>query len=110
MRILSIFFWIIVGAVILWFFKLNLDQEVNLHLIFKEFEAVNLATIIFFSLFVGVILGAVFMAIQYFKAKAQVSELKKEIKDINQQIEKTDSSQIDYSNSIADEVDKTEEE
>lgn len=88
MRIVSIFFWIIIGAIILWFFKLNLDQSVDIHLIYTQFYGVNLATVIFLSVFVGVIIGSVFIVTQYFKAKTEVAGLRKEIKNLQQKIEK----------------------
>ena len=78
MRLVLIFLWIVVGAIILWFFTLNLDQRVDIDLFNRVFEGVNLVTVIFITLFIGVVIGSLLFASQVFKAKSQVVLLKKE--------------------------------
>lgn len=78
MRIVSIFLWIIFGAVVLWFFTLNLDQTVDIDLFNREFSDVNLVSVIFISIFFGVALGALLLLSQFFKTRNQLIQLRKE--------------------------------
>ncbi len=47
MRILGIFFWIIIGAILLWFFAMNLDQYVTIQFFQATYQDVNLIVVIF---------------------------------------------------------------
>ncbi|MEJ2053428.1 MAG: lipopolysaccharide assembly protein LapA domain-containing protein [Calditrichaceae bacterium] len=78
MRIVGIFLWIIFGAIVLWFFTLNLDQTVDIDLFSREFADVNLVSVIFISIFFGVALGALLLLSQFLKTRSQLSQLKKE--------------------------------
>ena len=78
MRIVYIFLWIILGALVLWFFKDNLDQVVNIDVFSREFADVNLVTVIFISIFFGVALGALLLLSQFFKTRNRLIQLKKE--------------------------------
>jgi len=78
MRIIGIFFWIIVGAIVLWFFTINLDQYVTIHLFNTVYDNVNLVTVIFISLFIGIIIGALILSTQIVKARTDISGVKKQ--------------------------------
>lgn len=91
MRILSIFFWIIIGAILVYFFTANASQYVSMDLLYTTYENVSLAIVIFLSIFMGVIMGAVLLITQYFKAKAEVVGLRKQNKNLQQKIKKNES-------------------
>lgn len=78
MRIAGIFLWVIFGAAVLWLFTLNLDQTVDIDFFNKEFQNVNLVTVVFISIFFGVALGALLILTQFFKVKKQLSKLKRD--------------------------------
>ena len=82
MRIVSIFIWIIIGAAILWFFTLNLNQNVDIYLYTKVYPDINLVIVIFITLFLGVIIGALAFSTQIIKAKAQTISIRKGIKQL----------------------------
>ena len=87
MKIILTFFWIAIGAVLLWFFAENLDQHVNIYLFTRTYQNVNLVTVIFFSTLLGVLLGAFIMALRIIKEKARAGLVKKENKHLNKDIE-----------------------
>jgi len=78
MRIFGIFIWIIIGAIILWFFAMNLDQYVDVHLFQKTYEEVNLIVVIFISFIIGTIVGAIILSSYVLTAKSEVRTLKKD--------------------------------
>ncbi len=88
MKIILTFFWIAIGAALLWFFAENLDQNVNIYLFTRTYENVNLVTVIFISTLLGLLLGALIMTLRIIKEKARSAGLKKEIKQLNKKIEK----------------------
>ncbi len=88
MKIILTFFWIAVGALLLWFFAENLDQNVSIQMFSKHYEHVNLVTIIFVSTFVGLLLGALLMTLRIIKEKARAAGLKRENKKLNKEIDK----------------------
>jgi uncharacterized integral membrane protein len=87
MRLLGIFFWIAFGAIVLWFFTLNLGENVDLNLFGYEVSGVNLVMVFFLTLFVGVILGALILVAQVFKARSQLNEIRKENSELLKEIE-----------------------
>jgi len=87
MRLLGIFFWIVFGAIVLWFFTLNLGQNVDLNLFGYKVYGVNLVMVFFLTLFVGVILGALLLVAQVFKVRSQLSHLRKENSELLREIE-----------------------
>jgi uncharacterized integral membrane protein len=82
MRIVSVFLWIVFAAIILWFFAINLDQYVTLKLFTRVYEDVNLVTIVFISIFFGVIIGALLLSVQVLKTKSRLSAAQKENKKL----------------------------
>ncbi|HGY56748.1 MAG TPA: LapA family protein [Caldithrix abyssi] len=87
MRLVGIFLWIIVGAIILWFFSLNLNQHVDINLFNAQYQNVNLVTVIFISVFIGVIFGALLLSSQVLKAKTEVASVKKENRKLLKELE-----------------------
>lgn len=87
MRIIGIFIWIALGAIVLWFFTLNLNQYVTIYLFSQVFEEVNLVTVIFISLFLGVIIGAIILSSQIVKAKTETAAVKRQNKKLHKELE-----------------------
>ncbi|WP_456406085.1 LapA family protein [Caldithrix abyssi] len=87
MKIILTFFWIIIGAVLLWFFAENLDQSVTIDFFGRTYEHINLVTVIFVSTLLGLLLGTVIMTWQVIKHKARVSSAKRENKKLLKKIE-----------------------
>jgi uncharacterized integral membrane protein len=78
MRIIGIFVWIIIGAIILWFFAMNLNQYVDIHLFQQTYEGVNLVVVIFISFFIGTVVGAILLSTYVLRSKSEVRLLKRE--------------------------------
>jgi len=95
MRLLGIFIWIAIGAVILWFFTLNLNQYVTIFLFNQVYENVNLVTVIFISLFLGVIFGALLLSSSILKAKSGAASLKRQNKKLQKELENLRNLSID---------------
>ncbi len=87
MRLISIFFWIIIGAVILWFFSINLNEEVTIILYNTEYHNVKLVAIIFISVFIGVVFGALLLSTHVLKAKSETASVKKQNKKLLKELE-----------------------
>jgi len=87
MRLIGIFLWIIIGAVVLWFFTLNLNESVDIYLFNKVFMDVNLVTVIFISVFIGVIFGALLLSSQIVKSKTEVAAIKKDNRRLIKELE-----------------------
>jgi len=87
MRIIGIFLWIIFGGIILWFFTLNLDQTVDIDLFNQTYADVNLVSVIFISIFLGVALGSLLLLSQIFKTKSQLAQLRKEYEQLRKESE-----------------------
>ena len=78
MKILSIFLWLIVGAIILWFFAHNIEEKVNIHFFQITYQNIPLITVIFISFFIGAIVGAILLSAQLLKSRAEIRVVKKE--------------------------------
>lgn len=78
MRIIGIFIWIIIGAIILWFFSMNLDQYVTINLFQNVYPNINLIVVIFITFFIGMIIGAIILSSQILSAKSEVRMLRRE--------------------------------
>jgi uncharacterized integral membrane protein len=78
MRILGVFLWIIIGALVLWFFAMNLGQYVTIHLFQTTYQNVNLVVVIFITLFIGTIVGAILLSSYVLNARSEVRALRKE--------------------------------
>ena len=78
MRIINLFIWIIISAIILWFFAMNLDQYVTINLFQNVYPNINLIVVIFISLFVGMIIGAIILSIQILNVRSELRAVKRE--------------------------------
>lgn len=87
MRILGIFFWIAFGAILLWFFTLNLGENVDLNLFGYHVQNVNLVMVFFLTLFLGIILGALLLVAQVFKTRSKLSDLRKKNSELLKKLE-----------------------
>ncbi len=95
MRLIGIFLSIIIMAIILWFFTLNIDQYVTVHVFNAVYPDVKLVTVIFLSVFSGVVIGALMVATQVIKAKADVISIKKQNKSLIRELESLRNLSID---------------
>jgi uncharacterized integral membrane protein len=77
MRLFGIFVWIIIGAILLWFFAMNLDQYVRIQLFQTTYRDVNLIVVIFITFFIGTIVGAILLSSYVLNARAELRTLKK---------------------------------
>ena len=87
MRLISIFFWIVIGAIILWFFSINLNEEVSIILYNVEYQNVKLVAVIFISVFIGVVIGALLISSHVLKAKSETASIKKQNKKLLKELE-----------------------
>ena len=78
MRIINIFVWIVLVAILVWFFSMNSSEYVTVYLFTKIYEDVNLVIVIFLTFFIGVIVGAIILSAQVLKAKSEVRTLKRD--------------------------------
>ncbi|MHA1988894.1 MAG: lipopolysaccharide assembly protein LapA domain-containing protein [Promethearchaeota archaeon] len=78
MRLFGIFIWIIIGAILLWFFAMNLDQYVRIHLFQTTYHNVNLIVVIFITFFIGTIVGAILLSSYVLNSRAELRNLKKD--------------------------------
>ena len=87
MRLISIFFWIVIGAIILWFFSINLNEEVNIILYNVEYHNIKLVAVIFISVFIGVVFGALLLSSHVLKAKSETAAIRKQNKKLLKELE-----------------------
>jgi len=107
MRIALTIFWIIIGFLVLGIFSLNIDQLVDINLFFAKYEKVNLLTVTFSSLFVGFVLGIIFFLIQIAKAKKVEFQLKKQIRFLQDEINKLNSKAVQPSAQQSTQIDES---
>lgn len=72
-------FWILLGFFVLYIFSLNVTQVVNVDLFFVSFEQTNLVFVMFVTLFIGFVLGALTIFVKF---KKENLALKKHIKTL----------------------------
>lgn len=78
MRLITVFIWIIIGSIILWFFAINQGQTVSIDFVKVKYQNVDLIVVIFISFFIGLIVGAIIISSHVLKAKSEVRALKRE--------------------------------
>ena len=86
MKIAVTLFWIIIVALLLGLFSLNVGQTVNIDLLFTDLQQVNLVTVIYVSVLAGFLLGLTFWLVRLIKGKKEESRLKKTIKQLNEEL------------------------
>ena len=111
MRIIGIFVWIIIGAILLWFFAMNLDQYVAIHLFQTEYQDVNLIVVIFITLFAGIIVGAILLSSLVLRSKAEIRALSRDRSKLLKELDGLRNLSIDEipeADTKIDQVDKSE--
>ena len=78
MRIFGIFVWIIIGAILLWFFAMNLGQYVTIQFFQTTYHDVNLIVVIFITFFIGTVVGAILLSSYVLNSRSEVRSLKRE--------------------------------
>ena len=87
MRLISLFFILVIVLLIMWFLTQNVDQVVEELEIFQySFFSVSLVTILFGTFAFGVIMGFLIPVIQYISAKGEVRKLRKEAKKLRSEL------------------------
>lgn len=96
------FFWIIIGAVILWFFSMNLNEYVTIHLFYKTYPNINLIIIIFITFFIGTVIGAILLSPYVFSARSEIRLLRKEKSKLQKEVDGLRNMSIDDIPDIAE--------
>lgn len=87
MRLISLFFIVIIVLIIMWFLTQNADQVVKELEIFQySFEDVDLIKVLFGTFAFGVIMGFLIPVFQYIGAKGEARKLKKEVKKLKSEL------------------------
>ncbi len=87
MRLISLFFIVIIMLIIMWFLTQNADQVVKELEIFQySFEDVDLIKVLFGTFAFGVIMGFLIPVFQYIGAKGEVRRFKKEVKKLRSEL------------------------
>jgi len=66
---------------------MNLNQHVTIYLYNHVYENVNLVIVIFISLFIGVIGGALVLSSQIVKSKSEAASIRKQNKKLHKELE-----------------------
>jgi len=87
MRLISLFFIVIIVLIIMWFLTQNADQVVEELEIFQySYFNVYLVNILFGTFAFGVIMGFLIPVFQYIGAKGEVRKFKKEVKKLRSEL------------------------
>lgn len=87
MRLISLFFIVVIVLLIMWFLTQNVDQVVEELEIFQySFINVYLVNVLFGTFAFGVIMGFLIPVIQYISAKGEVRKLRKELKKLRSEL------------------------
>ncbi len=87
MRLISLFFIILIVLLIMWFLTQNADQVVEELEIFQySYFNIYLVNVLFGTFAFGVIMGFLISVFQYLGAKSEARKLKREIKKIRSEL------------------------
>lgn len=87
MRLISLFFIILIVLLIMWFLTQNADQVVEELEIFQySYFNIYLVNVLFGTFAFGVVMGFLISVFQYLGAKSETRKLKKEIKKIRSEL------------------------
>ena len=103
MRVLGMFFWIVVGAIILWFFSMNLNEYVTIRFFYRSYPDINLILVIFVSFFIGTVIGAILLSPYVFGARTQIRSLKREKSKLLKELDGLRNMSIDEIPDLSDE-------
>ena len=87
MRLISLFFIVVIVLLIMWFLTQTVDQVVEELEIFQySFIKVSLVNVLFGTFAFGVIMGFLIPVIQYISAKGEVRKVRKELKKLRSEL------------------------
>ena len=88
MRLISLFFIVLIVLLIMWFLTQNADQVVEELEIFQySYFNISLVSILFGTFAFGVIMGFLIPVFQYLGAKSETRKLKREMKKIRSELD-----------------------
>ncbi len=88
MRLISLFFIVLIVLLIMWFLTQNADQVVEELEIFQySYFDIYLVNILFGTFAFGVIMGFLIPVFQYLGAKSETRKLKREMKKIRSELD-----------------------
>ena len=88
MRLISLFFIVLIVLLIMWFLTQNADQVVKELEIFQySYFNISLVSILFGTFAFGVIMGFLIPVFQYLGAKSETRKLKREMKKIRSELD-----------------------
>ena len=88
MRLISLFFIVLIVLLIMWFLTQNADQVVEELEIFQySYFNIYLVNILFGTFAFGVIMGFLIPVFQYLGAKSETRKLKREMKKIRSELD-----------------------
>ena len=88
MRLISLFFIVLIVLLIMWFLTQNADQVVEELEIFQySYFNIYLVNVLFGTFAFGVIMGFLIPAFQYLGAKSETRKLKREMKKIRSELD-----------------------
>ena len=90
MRLFFTIFWIVLVFILLGVFVNNVGQPVKIDLFFTEYEQVDIATVAFSTLLIGFVSGALLISFYLIREKKVQSQLKKQVKFLQNEIKKTE--------------------
>ena len=110
MRLISLFFILVIVLLIMWFLTQNVDQVVEELEIFQySFFDVYLVNILFGTFAFGVIMGFLIPVIQYISAKREVRKLRKEAKKLRSELNDLRNVGIESELKVEEDMSKDEE-
>ena len=88
MRLISLFFIVLIVLLIMWFLTQNADQVVEELEIFQySYFKIYLVNVLFGTFAFGVIMGFLIPVFQYLGAKSELRKLKREMKKIRSELD-----------------------
>jgi len=90
MRLFFTIFWIVLVFILLGVFVNNVGQPVKIDLFFTEYEQVDIATVAFSTLLIGFVSGALLISFYLIREKKVQSQLKKQVKFLQNEIKKAE--------------------
>jgi len=87
MRIFVTILWLILGLLVLWVARQNLETKVDLHLLHLSYTNLDLVTVIFFSVLAGLVFGGILFLSPMLGMGRELRLLRKEKQRLNRQIE-----------------------
>ena len=110
MRLISLFFIVVIVLLIMWFLTQNVDQVVEELEIFQySFIKVSLVNVLFGTFAFGVIMGFLIPVIQYISAKGEVRKVRKELKKLRSELNDLRNVGIESEHEVEEDLSEDEE-